>query len=146
MLVERLTGKERVFLDTMSVIYFIEQNTAYAGLLRPVFEWVDSGIIAGISSYVTLLEILVQPLSQGRTDLAAQYRLTLTRSPNFFLFPFEETIAERAAQIRADYNFRVPDAIQLATAELRGAECFVTNDKRLERFRNVEVLVLDDFI
>lgn len=146
MLVERLRGKERVFLDTMAVIYFIESHPTYVSLLRPVLEEVDRGVLVGFSSYLTLLEVLVKPIQEGRLDLAEQYRTTLTESPNFFLFPIEEEVARRGAEVRARFNLKTPDAIQVATAELRGAECFVTNDHQLKRVNTVEVIVLDDFI
>ena len=146
MLIDKIGNKERVFLDTMAVIYFIEKHSTYVSQLLPVFELVSRGVIAGLSSYITLLEVLVQPIRLNRLDLATQYKDILTRSPNFTLFPVEESVAEKGAEIRAQYNFRAPDVIQLATAELRGAECFITNDSALKQFSSVEVLVLDDFV
>ena len=146
MLVDTVGERERVFLDSMALIYFIENNATYLPQLLPVFERVDRGLITGLSSYITLLEVLVQPIRKQQADIARKYRETLTRGPNFTLFPVEESVAEKSAEIRARYNFRTPDAIQLATAELRGAECFITNDSQLKRFNGVEVLVLDDFI
>ncbi len=146
MLLDSLRGKERVFLDTMAVIYFIESHPTYVSLLRPVLEEVDRGVLVGLSSYLTLLEVLVKPLQEERLDLVEQYRTTLTASPNFFLFPIEEAVARRGAEVRAAFNVNTPDAIQLATAELRGAECFITNDHKLKRVTTVEVLILDDFL
>lgn len=146
MLLDRLGNKERIFLDTNAVIYFIESNPIYVAQLRPVFESVNRGLLSGLSSYITLLEVLVQPIRLGRSDLARQYKDTLAGSPNFTLFPVEESVAAKGAEIRAKYNFRTPDAIQLATAELRGAECFITNDGALKKFKSVEVFVLDDFV
>ena len=146
MLLERLQGKERVYLDSAAVIYFIERHPTYLSLLRPLFEWVDRGIITGLSSYLTMLEVMVKPLMQGRLDLAEEYRATLIESPNLFLFPMEESVARKGAEIRAGFNIETPDAIQLATAELRGADYFITNDRKLKRFNRVEVLILDDFV
>ncbi len=89
MLVDHLRNKERVFLDTMAVVYFIESNPTYVSQLKPVFELVDEGVIAGLSSYITLLEVLVQPIRLGRLDLARQYRDTLETSRNCTLLPIE---------------------------------------------------------
>ena len=143
---ERLSGFGRAYLDTMTVIYFIEEHPKYRGAVRPVFELLDSQRLTGLSSYLTLLEVLVQPVRQGRPDLAQQYRETLLEAPGFTLFPVDRRIAEQGAAIRAQYGFRTPDAIQLATAAEHGAQVFITNDAQLRRFQEVQVLVLDKFV
>lgn len=60
-LINHLRGKRRVHIDSMAVIYFIEQNHKYLPVVRPLFELLDSSRLLGISSYLTLLEVLVQP-------------------------------------------------------------------------------------
>jgi predicted nucleic acid-binding protein len=55
-------------------------------------------------------------------------------------------LAERAAEIRATYGIRLPDAFQIATALLHKATHFLTNDNRLARVRELEVLVLADYL
>jgi len=62
------------------------------------------------------------------------------------LYPVDEIVAERAAEIRAQYQYRTPDAIQLATGLEHDATLFITNDKRLKNFLELTVLVLDDFL
>jgi predicted nucleic acid-binding protein len=144
-LVERLEGKRRVSIDSAVVIYFVEEHARYLPIVDPLFERVaDTGLIA-ISSYLTLLEVMVGPLRHGRPDIARQYCDLLLNSEGLELFPLEQSIAEQAAEIRAVFNFRTPDSIQLATALRQRAEAFVTNDNRLRRFDKLDVLVLDDF-
>lgn len=145
-IVERLKGKSRVCIDSMTLIYFIECHPTYLPIVRPLFELVHRGDLMGLCSYITLLEVLVRPLKEGRVDLARQYRDILVRSGSFSLFPVERAIAEGGAEIRAKYAVRVPDAIQLATASRQAADAFVTNDSKLKRFDRLEVLVLDDFV
>lgn len=53
-------------------------------------------------------------------------------------------IAETAAQLRASYNLRSPDSIQMATAIGEGASFFLTNDARLPSLPGLRVLVLDN--
>ena len=145
-IVERLRGKSRVCIDSMTLIYFVERHPTYLPVVRPLFELVDSGQMMGLCSYVALLEVLVRPLKEGRPDLARQYRDILVHSGSFALFPVDRVIAEKGAEIRAAHNFRTPDAIQLATAVRQGADAFLTNDAQLKRFDRLEVLVLDDFV
>lgn len=52
-------------------------------------------------------------------------------------------IAATAARLRARPNLQTPHAIHLATALDRGASGFVTNDRRLSRTTDLDVLVLD---
>jgi predicted nucleic acid-binding protein len=46
--------------------------------------------------------------------------------------------------LRARYNLRTPDALQVATALVRRCEAFLTNDARLKRVTEIRVLTLDD--
>jgi predicted nucleic acid-binding protein len=55
-------------------------------------------------------------------------------------------IAENAAKLRADYNLRTPDAIQMATAIYGGASFLLTNDIRLPSLPGLTVLVLNQLI
>lgn len=142
---DRLRDAHRVHFDSMTLIYLIERHPSYGPLVREAFALVDSGRCAGLSSFVTLLEVLVKPFQDGRADLAQRYRDVLIGSRGFSLFPLDRWIAEEGAGIRARYGFRTPDAIQLATAKRHGADVFLTNDVRLKRFDQIEVLVLDDF-
>ncbi|WP_404987325.1 type II toxin-antitoxin system VapC family toxin [Candidatus Hadarchaeum sp.] len=56
----------------------------------------------------------------------------------------DAAIAERAADLRARYGLRTPDALQVATALHAGATAFLTNDARLKAVRELEVVLLDE--
>lgn len=53
-------------------------------------------------------------------------------------------VAEQAALLRAKYNLRTPDAVQLATAVEVRADYFFTNDDRLKLVREITVVTLSD--
>jgi predicted nucleic acid-binding protein len=53
-------------------------------------------------------------------------------------------MAERAAELRASYGMRLPDALQIAAALGERCDAFLTNDRRLARVTEIRVLVLDD--
>lgn len=126
------------------MIYFVEGNPRYLGLIRPLMESIDRGSKRGVSSFVTLAEVLVQPLRMNRADLARDYQDRLLSAPNFRVVPVERAVAEGAARICARHGFRLPDAIGLASAVLARADVFLTNDLRLRAFPDVEVVALDD--
>jgi predicted nucleic acid-binding protein len=93
---------------------------------------------------LTLCEVLVHPLQQGNNDLSERYRSLLTDSFHFHLISVDVAIAEKAADLRARYRLRTPDALQLATAFNAGSEAFLSNDRQLARATEMRVLILDD--
>lgn len=133
-----------VYLDTAPLIYFIEGQIVYQPVLSKLFDLNDKGGFLFTTSTVTLLEVLVKPLREGQTALAAQYRSVLTSAPGIELHEITAAIADTAAGLRAKYNLRTPDAIQLATAVDVGADYFLTNDIRLKTVTEVTVVTLDE--
>ena len=128
----------------MPFIYFIEQHPDYALFLRELFRRVDAGAVAGVSSIVTLTEVLTKPKQSGNQRIEREYRSLLLRSRHVSLVAVEATIAERAADLRARWGMRTPDALQIATALGANCQAFLTNDHRLRRVTDIHVLVLDD--
>lgn len=131
-------------IDTAPVIYYIEENPKYVHLVDQIFLRLNR--VQAFSSILIISEVLPHPLRQGNELLAQRYRDFLLKSRNFSLHPVDATIAERAAEIRAHYQYRTPDAIQLATGVEHNATLFITNDKRLKNFPGLSILVLDDFL
>ena len=145
-MIEAIRDARSVYLDTSPFIYFIEANPQFSTLVRPVLQSIASGEKEGVSSYVTLLELLVKPLREDRADLAQRYRDALVGQRHFRLVGVGRSVAEEAARIRATHGFRVPDAIQLATAALEHADVFLTNDDALRSFPDLAVVVLQDHV
>lgn len=139
--IERLRGST-VGLDTAPLIYYIEEHPTYLAGIKPFFEAADRGDFRVVTSFVTLIEVLVHPLREGRPELAEEYRNILLQSPALTAIPLDEGIAEEAAGLRARHNLRTPDAIQLATAIRSGASWFLTNDAELADLPEISVLVL----
>jgi predicted nucleic acid-binding protein len=133
-----------VFLDTAPLIYFIEGHSAYQPALVSLFDFNDKGSFSFVTSSVTLLEVLVKPLREGQIAIAKQYRDILTMAPGIELFDVTSAIAEQAAELRAKYNLRTPDAIQLATSVELGAAYFLTNDNRLKAVSETTVVTIEE--
>lgn len=120
-----------VGLDTAPLIYFIEENPNYLHVTDAFFEAMFRSEFSVVTSVLTITEVLVYPLRQQNTLLAQQYREILFNSQGLTTIEVFPDIAENAAQLRADYNLRTPDAIQMATAIHGGASFLLTNDVRL---------------
>lgn len=86
---------------------------------------------------------MVHPLRLQRPDAARAYRDQISGFPGLTLVPLDLDVAEEAARLRASYNLSTPDAIQAASALLAGAPVLLTNDHRLERVPDLEVVLLD---
>jgi predicted nucleic acid-binding protein len=139
---EALRGQV-VGLDTAPLIYFIEENQTYLATVRLFFEAMNRGEFAVITSTVTLLEVLVHPFRAGDADLAQQYRDILLHAEHLTTIDLSQDITEEAARLRATYNLRTPDAIQLATVIHANASHFFTNDDRYPTVPVLHILVLD---
>ena len=141
-----ITGKAVAF-DTSPLIYYIEQNPQYQVVADDLFDAMDSGATRGMTSVLTLLEVLVQPLRSGQRDLASQYRQVLENSRGIRLLPVLSDTCEVSARLRAKYEWiRTPDAIQIATALQNNAEMIVTNDDRWRTLAEIPVVILRDYL
>lgn len=141
---EALIGVARLGIDTAPFIYFLERNPIYVDRVRDIFKRITQGRMIGISSVVTLAEVLVQPKQAGNSTLVQQYQRLLLRSRHFSLRAIDAISAEQAADLRSRYGIRIPDAFQIAAAIQSGCTAFLTNDARLTRVTDLTVLVLDD--
>ncbi|MFN5969603.1 MAG: type II toxin-antitoxin system VapC family toxin [Microcystis sp.] len=138
-----LLKNQVVGLDTAPLIYFIEKNSLYYSRVQPFFSLVAQRHFQVVTSVITVVEVLVYPLRMGNLELAQQYRDILSNQAELSVLPVTETIAEQAAQLRATYNLRTPDAIQLATALNQKASFFLTNDNRLPQLETLQILMLN---
>lgn len=141
---DALSGVYRLGFDTAPIIYFIEAHPTYDALVTRIFHLISSGVLNGLASTVGLTEVLVLPLRLQHEELAQRYRNLLLNSHNFHTLDITPAIAERAADLRARYNLRTPDALHVATAIEAGCQAFLTNDSALKRVSEIKVLLLDE--
>jgi predicted nucleic acid-binding protein len=120
-----------VFWDTNLFIYLIEQTPGLHDMVVALRQQMLANGDTLVTSALTLGEVLTKPLRDGRTDLADRYRQLLTAGA-VVIVAFDADVAERYARIRAKYNVKAPDALQLACAASFGVTVFYTNDHRLD--------------
>lgn len=146
-LAERLAACRRICFDTAAIIYLLEGRPNHQASLRPVFASIDGERVDGFVSAITLMEVLVKPMRDRRTDLVEGYSAGLTRSRGFRVFPVDRNVARLGAELRAGHpSLKAPDALQLATASLHEADAFLTDDKKLRGVGLIDVVVIDDFL
>jgi len=104
-----------------------------------------TGEIEIVTSELTLLETLVQPIKQNNRTLISAYETLLTKT-EIKLFPITLDILRESADLRANQNLKTPDAIHFATALTSNCKFFLTNDAAFRRIHNFNVIVLSDLI
>lgn len=138
-------GNKTVFLDTVPLIYYIEENKTYVKFLGKLFEANSQNKFQFTTSVLTLMELLIQPIRINAAKLVEEYENIICNSKTISIHDFNIEIAKTAAKIRAEYGFKTPDSIQLATAISTNSDYFLTNDKQLKTFKEIEIILLEEF-
>ncbi len=131
-----------IALDTNIFIYFFENDVNFGDKARLIFEKLAENKLKAVTSITSLAELLASPKLDERAAKATK-KLFLS-VPNLEVYSMDEAIAIKSAEIRRKYNFRLLDAIQLATSKSSKAEAFITNDHRLKKFKEEPVVLLAD--
>ncbi len=124
---ELIKKHKRIMFDTAPIIYFIEEHEDFGEVTNEIFKLIknDSNYNA-FSSVITLTEVLTQPLRKSRKDIVEKYRQFLLNSNNFIIYSIDPIIAEKAAELRAKYEIKTPDALQLAIGIENNGTLFIT--------------------
>lgn len=99
-----------------------------------------------MTSTVALLELLVQPYRDQNEELAQKIFALTSTYPKLEWVPVTMDLADRAADLRARYRLKTPDAIQLATAIGYKATRFYGNDRNLRRVKEIDCCIVDEVI
>lgn len=115
-----------IYIDACLLIYAFENHPRYADVVRKLFGKATPGSLA-ISPLVQL-ECLVGPMKTGNQVLQQHYEQGLRRLVHL---PLPEPVFLQAANVRARFGLRTPDAIHLAAAQYHRCVALWTNDGRL---------------
>lgn len=142
----RLKDKNIIALDTMIFIYHFERHKVYQDITWEIFSSIENGAKKGITSIISLLEILIKPKKGNYPDLVEEYKFLFRTFPNLKVVNVDEEVVNHASTLRAKYNIKIPDAIQIATAISNNAEVYLTNDGSVKKVNEIETIILDDFL
>ena len=131
-----------VALDSNIFIYNLEENSEFVRFTDLIFKRLIANKLKAVTSIVSLTEILS---FQKTSDVVKQLTEDFLSTPNLEVFDVNQQIAIEAARIRREYGFRLPDAIQLSTAQKAKADVFITNDQRLKHFKPLKVIMITSF-
>lgn len=139
-------GRGPIGLDTAVFIYFIEEHSRFLPVIEPIFLGLDQGAFEGVTSTLTLLETLVVPYRIANPRLAEQYEALLTRGRGLRLIELDRPLLRAAAELRARFSIKTPDALQIAAALAAGCTDFVTNDRALPSLPGLKVRQLSQYV
>jgi len=141
-----LLASRKVFIDTSIFIHAFEGHPAYLPFSEWVFNNINKKNISPVTSIITLAEVLVQPFRNKDEELVTVYSQIFHQLPKLKLLSPTDKTAMKAAKIRAQYNFELDDSFQLALSVEEKTDVFLAKDKQLKKFKEVKVLVLEDFV
>ena len=127
----------RLYLDTAPVIYVVEQVPDFSEKILHYIQKPDTELVV---SDLTWMECRVKPLTENKETLLADYDKFFSQSI-IEIVELSRRVLERAAHIRSQYNIKTPDAIHLGAAIISKCDIFLTNDRRLERFKDTHITV-----
>ena len=135
-------GHQVVGLDTMPFIYSLEARKPYIPFLKSIFYYIEKGLAKGVTSVITLIEILVKPIKDQNLKAVRNYKFVLNNFPNLKMVNIDTNVAEKGAELRALYGIRTPDALQVASAIENQATIFLSNDYNLKKIKEIEIVLL----
>lgn len=141
-----LHRQQQVGLDTAVFIYHIEGSARYSATAEAIFRDLAIGSFRGVTSILTLMELVVKPLQLGEVGVADDYESLLADYPNLTIADLDRQTVRRAAELRAKHRLRPIDTLQVAACLEHGATVFVTNDRDFRRVTEIQVLLLEDFV
>lgn len=137
-----MSGKKiTVAIDTNIFIYYFQQHYLFGNSSKKLLSSIEKEKSKTITSLITLIELLS---FQAPEATIAKLQLEYVNFPNLLTIDVNYKIALEAARIRRVYGYKTADAIQLATALFAKADVFITNDKRLQKFKEIEVRSLGE--
>lgn len=143
---EAIASSRLIHLDPSVLGRHLRGEGRPAALTRVLFDVVDAeGAPDAQTSTLSLFQLMVEPYRRGREELVRQAASYLSAGP-VELVPVSEDVATRSAEVRARLGTGPGRSVQIATALLRGADCYLTDGSSLRRIADMRVVELDAFV
>lgn len=142
----KLLSKSKVVaVDSPIFIYHFEIVETFFPLTSIIFDLFSQESITLLTSVVSIAEVLTKPYINKDEATVSLIKATFARMKNLQILSIDQNLAVAAAFLRARYQLHLPDAFQIATAIVRQADTFITNDEKLKKVKEVKIVCLSDF-
>jgi predicted nucleic acid-binding protein len=133
-----------VALDSMLFIYLLDaSNPNFYQLTKKFFLSLETSKTTSLTSSVSLLETLSLSSLESNHAKLEDYTRFFQEMEGLTVYPVSLEICLTAAKLRRQQaSLKTPDSIQLATALVHQANCFITNDDRLKNITHLPFPIL----
>jgi predicted nucleic acid-binding protein len=130
-----------IYVDTNVFLAAYESAGARSDHAFWILSAIEQGEFRGVTSELTLAELLPGPIEDGNGALADAYHQVLTSGPCMDVQPVTRETLVATASLRAGRpGFKLPDAIHCATAMRTACAALVTDDQRMPRNLGIRIV------
>ncbi|XHS78875.1 type II toxin-antitoxin system VapC family toxin [Burkholderiaceae bacterium UC74_6] len=117
-----------IYVDACLLIYALEHDAVFGPAATAALVSVPPMQLC--VSPLVVMECMVKPMREGHLLLQKRYEVALDE---FKSLPMTEAVFRQAAELRAHFGLKTPDALHLACALHHGCSALWTNDDRLAK-------------
>ena len=144
---EILQDVDSIFIDTAPLIYYLEAHREFGPIVKEFLEQTHSQNITIYSSVITITEVLSKPIQTSNQGLVERFLDFIVRGTVVMLIPISADIAQVAGELRGKHSFlQTMDALQISAASIYETDVFLTNDIKLKRIPELQVVILKDLL
>lgn len=136
----------RLYLDANILIYAMETADSRGMRARRCLQQIELGEVEGVTSELTLAEVLRGGNAARSEALSEGYLELLSSASPIGIVPVDRNVLISAARLQFDRRIELPDAIHLATAIITGCALILTEDKEMPVAADLEKRSLTDWI
>jgi len=121
------------YIDTNVFLNIVYKERVLSERSSVFLRKVHAGKLKAITSSVTLLEIILDMVGSGFSDITEVAVASIEDLHNLEVVPLDHTMTKLAAEHVIKEKLTIHDAYHLATATSRKARAFVTRDEELSK-------------
>jgi len=135
--------RPRIYLDANVFIAAYETLGARSDHAWWLLDAIEGGELLGVTSELTLAEVLVRPIEEQDDGLVRSYQDVVSPADCLEVPAVTRQILVEAATLRSmRRSLRLPDAIHVASARLNGCSHIISDDRRLPFAPGLELVRL----
>lgn len=139
---KNLVQANKIGLDVNIVLYYLHRDKSFGEQSLRLLTAIKNK--TKVISTLVYTEAFVYLFAEDNQLLMGEQLKALESIPKLQIIAPVRQICLTAAQLRAAYKLKTPDAIHIATAIDSGCDIFVTNDDHLKKVQEITILTLRD--
>jgi len=134
----------KIFIDTAPFIYLIEKHPEFIDPIKRYFTELYIDQVELVTSVITLSEFGVKPQKEGKSELIQQFEEFIEKV-GIKMVDVNKHHARESYKFRSRYQFlKGMDSLQIGVAKLEDCDKFLTNDIKLSKIKEIEIVLVKD--